>query len=99
MVENSEPIKQDIRVVNVCLCVCVCAVCVNVCMCAFTKVSIRGLVLDVTIVSEDFPETEDMNTGPRIQPPLNRLLMAARYTLNKYLKKSYFFRKSSHSLF
>ena len=50
----------------------------SVCVRVFTKVPIRGLVRDVTIVSEDFPGSEDMNTGPRIQPPLNWLLRAAR---------------------
>ena len=47
-------------------CVCV-SVGVFVRLCVFTKVLIRGLVYDITMVSEDVSETEDVNTGPRIQ--------------------------------
>ena len=36
-------------------------------LCVFTKVLIRGLVYDITMVSEDVSETEDVITGPRIQ--------------------------------
>ena len=56
------------------------------CVGVFTKVPIRGLVYDTTMVSEDVSETEDVNTGPRIQMTLKELFRFARHTQNKNSK-------------